>query len=24
MFATDEGIDPAELARVAEERGFES
>ena len=24
IFATDEGIDPSELARVAEERGFES
>ena len=24
IFATDEGIDPAELARLAEERGFES
>ena len=24
IFATDEGIDPAELARLAEDRGFES
>ena len=24
IFATDEGVDPAELARLAEERGFES